>query len=341
MSSTSADVAAKINPNGKAATYIVEYGPTTSYGLQTTAAAIGAGLNAVSVHPTLGNLKSGTVYQYRIVAINADGTTTSADGTFETTGNRVVTSGPLPTVSEAAAVELIALQRVQLNGAVNPRAPSSLLDLRGRLTDRLRPADTGRRAYSGFGPHAINPKLSGLESDATYHYRLVAYSANGLYVGPDHTFTTRPSTRVNARGIIVDASTYTVAGSLAIRIHGRLRLPSATCNFGGLQRRRRADRLTRRRDDRAAARAAALELHLRGRAPRSSLRPPTRQLTTHGGRVLLGERRANADAIASNGVGEKLTQRFATSKGSQTTRLRSWSRNRVVPDTLSDDHRRV
>jgi len=73
-----------------------------------------------------------------------------------------------------------------------------------------------------------------LQSGSTYHYRLVAYSNNGLYVGPDHTFTTkhvarsRPVVRIYAgahRGSHVDT----------IAIHGRLQLPAsvpskAACN---------------------------------------------------------------------------------------------------------------
>lgn len=233
VNSSSADLTGTVDPNGKAATYVVEYGPTPSYGLQTATAAVGAGASAVAVHSALGELKSGTVYHYRFVAINADGTTASADGTFETTGNRVVVAGPLPTVSGAAAVRLTA-HSVQLNGAVNPQGPTTTWYFEVGLTAayglQTRVAD-----ISGLGARAINAQLSGLESDATYHYRLVAYSANGLYVGPDHTFTTRPGTRLNTRGIIVDGSTLTRPGLLAIRIHGRLRLAShvsaaAACN---------------------------------------------------------------------------------------------------------------
>jgi hypothetical protein len=49
----SAVVNAKINPNGKATTYLVQYGPTASYGSQTNTTALGSATANTTVYATL------------------------------------------------------------------------------------------------------------------------------------------------------------------------------------------------------------------------------------------------------------------------------------------------
>jgi phosphodiesterase/alkaline phosphatase D-like protein len=124
VTSSSAVVNGTLGPNGKTTTYVVQYGPTTSYGLQTAATAAGSGTTNVAVHATLSGLRAGTTYHYRLLATNADATTPSADATLETTGTRAAPSGPLPAVSEATAVGISA-HAVQLNGAINPQGPTT------------------------------------------------------------------------------------------------------------------------------------------------------------------------------------------------------------------------
>ena len=80
---------------------------------------------------------------------------------------------------------------MQLNGAVNPEGPTTTWYFQYGLT-AFSGTQTSPATLSGLGARAVNAQLSGLQSNSTYHFRLVAYSANGLYVGPDRTFTTNP-----------------------------------------------------------------------------------------------------------------------------------------------------
>ncbi|HEX4436243.1 MAG TPA: hypothetical protein VH061_05550 [Solirubrobacteraceae bacterium] len=80
-----ATVAGSVNPESSATSYYFQYGPTKAYGGQSAIASAGAGDKAVSVAADLGGLQPLTVYHYRLVAVNAAGTTMGADHTFQTT----------------------------------------------------------------------------------------------------------------------------------------------------------------------------------------------------------------------------------------------------------------
>ena len=186
----------------------------------------------MAVRATLSGLLAGTQYHYRVVATNADATTASPDATLQTTGTRVSPTGPLPAVSQAAAVGISA-HAVQLNGAINPQGPTTQWYFEFGLT-----ADYGLQSttqtMSGLGARPVNVHLNGLQSGSTYHYRLVAYSANGLYLGPDHTFNTKQTARQHA-ALVINAVAHRSHSVVSVTIHGRVQLPSgvpsnAACN---------------------------------------------------------------------------------------------------------------
>jgi hypothetical protein len=74
-----------INPNNQATSYYFEYGLTASYGLQTEAQTLAAGVTTVPVSLTLPGLAPGFTFHYRVVA-NHGSTSVSygADSSFET-----------------------------------------------------------------------------------------------------------------------------------------------------------------------------------------------------------------------------------------------------------------
>jgi hypothetical protein len=223
VNSSSANLSATVNPNGKATTFVVQYGPTTAYGAQTSTGSAGAGTRSTGVHATLTGLSAATVYHYRLVATNADGTSVSSGASFETTGEGTNPASPLPAVSQAAAVN-ISPHGAQLNGAVNPPGPTTTwyfeLGLTGSYGLQTRP-----QTISGLGPRAVAAVVNGLQSGALYHFRLVAYSDNGLYVGPDYTFTTKAGVRLYPRGVVVTPQAYLTLHALIVRVSGQLRLP--------------------------------------------------------------------------------------------------------------------
>jgi hypothetical protein len=73
-----------VTPRGSATTYFFEYGTTTRYGASTAHKSAGSGRTAKSVSAALSGLTRHTTYHFRLVAVNASGTTFGVDKTFRT-----------------------------------------------------------------------------------------------------------------------------------------------------------------------------------------------------------------------------------------------------------------
>ena len=85
VTASTADLLAKINPNGAATTYRFEYGTTPSFGqtIPSVDKDIGSGFSPVEEVQHLENLQVGATYHFRIVAENEWGQVASDDQTFQ------------------------------------------------------------------------------------------------------------------------------------------------------------------------------------------------------------------------------------------------------------------
>lgn len=225
-----ASVSGTVNPNGKDTTYAFQFGPTTQYGLETVPASAGSGSTPTTVTGKLTGLQSGTTYHYRVIASNADGQTVGADATFVTTGTPAQPNGTLPVVSQANAVN-IGTHGAQLNGVLNPEGQQTKWWFEYGLDDNYG-TQTAPGTLTGLGARPINAQLSGLQSGTTYHFRLVAQSGAGLYIGPDHMFTTKTAGRVPAKGLTEAVRTSRGAG-ITVAVSGRVLLPSGVKKSAG------------------------------------------------------------------------------------------------------------
>jgi hypothetical protein len=224
VTANAATLTGSVNPNHKATTYTFQYGTTAGYGLQSAPVSVGSGQASKSVSTTLTGLASGTTYYYRLVAVSADGTGVSAGRTLVTTGTAVSPTGPAPVVSQAAAV-MITSSSVQLNGAINPEGDNTTWYFEYGLTSNYG-LETTPGTLLGLGIRPVNAPITGLQAGTTYYFRLVANSANGLYVGPDQTFTTKSATRPYARAFTLTTTHYRGRYGLHITVSGRLVRPS-------------------------------------------------------------------------------------------------------------------
>jgi uncharacterized delta-60 repeat protein len=84
VTATSARVTGTLNANGTAASWWLEYGPTTAYGSKTAAQGLPATTNDVDVAIVATGLAPGTAYHARLVIANGIGTTPGDDVTFTT-----------------------------------------------------------------------------------------------------------------------------------------------------------------------------------------------------------------------------------------------------------------
>ncbi|MFH0888660.1 MAG: glycine rich domain-containing protein, partial [Planctomycetota bacterium] len=113
VAGTTATLNGTVNPNGtNVTTCYFDYGTTTSYGISATVASLpGSGTSGVAVTANITSLSIGTLYNFRVVAINTGGTTNGSNLTFNTLSPPTCTTNAATSVAGTTAT---------LNGTVNP-----------------------------------------------------------------------------------------------------------------------------------------------------------------------------------------------------------------------------
>lgn len=96
ITTTTAVLNGTVNPNGGATTAQFQFGTAMNYGSFTVSLSPGNGTAEVGVAIPVSGLDPGTVYHYRLLATNSEGTSTGLDGTFTTSAAAptVTTGGP-------------------------------------------------------------------------------------------------------------------------------------------------------------------------------------------------------------------------------------------------------
>jgi phosphodiesterase/alkaline phosphatase D-like protein len=171
-----------VNANYLASTVTFEYGKTTSYGSTVTATqspVTGSANTSVSVSIT--GLNEGTLYHYRVKAINALGTSNGSDITFTTLGQ-------VPTVSALAATNITSVA-AQLNGTVNANYLSTVVTFEyGTSTSYGNIITATQSPVTGNVNTEISVNIINLTVGTTYHYRIKAENSLGSTYGSDMTF---------------------------------------------------------------------------------------------------------------------------------------------------------
>jgi phosphodiesterase/alkaline phosphatase D-like protein len=188
LTNTSAVLNGAVNPNRSGTTYQFQYGLTNAYGLSTTSHSAGSGTKAKSVTGTVTGLLPGTVYHYRVVAINRDGGTLGADRAFRTTGH------PLPGVSTGPSVG-VGTSVATVTGAVDPNGQSAQWVFQYGLTTTYTAQTLAQTLPALSSTLPVSGALSGLKPGTLFHYRLVAIRGANVVYGGDATFLTEPSPR--------------------------------------------------------------------------------------------------------------------------------------------------
>ena len=188
VTSTSATASGTVNPNGETTKYAFQYGTTTGYGHETALTSAGSGSTASTVSASITGLVSGTSYHYRIIALNSSGTTTGADSTFKTTGTPPPPPPTKPTATTGTASPSV--NSATVTATLNPSGLLTHYYFEFGTTSAYGLQTPPTSAGSGTTTVSVTRSLSGLQSDQTYHYRVVAVSSGGTTLGADATFTT-------------------------------------------------------------------------------------------------------------------------------------------------------
>lgn len=207
VGASSATVAGTVNPNGLATSWYLEYGTSLSYGSKTSAKSAGSGTLAVDVSVTLTGLSLGTTYHYRVVAVNAAGTTRGLDATF--------TTFEVPSASTGSASN-VTISSATLAGRVDPNGRPTGWHFEYGTSTSYGSSTPERSAGSGNSTVDVSVQLSGLAAGRTYHYRLVATSDAGVSRGADRSFSTSGAPAVTTGS--ADSITAT-----SVRLHGTVR----------------------------------------------------------------------------------------------------------------------
>lgn len=187
VTSSSATIRAKINPNGDACAYLFEYGYSTSYGNTVGGSTLSSGSSYVTVTFNLTGLDPGETYHFRVRAGNNSGLTYGADNSFTTLSEE----GP-PSATTLAATG-ITEDQATLRGTVDPNGCNTSWSFQWGTTTSYGDQTSGAWAYASNGVKSVAATIINLQPNTTYHYRLVTASTCGYDYGSDRTFTTAQS----------------------------------------------------------------------------------------------------------------------------------------------------
>jgi hypothetical protein len=209
ITGTTATLNGTVNANGTSSTVTYQYGLTAAYG--TTVPGVPSPVTGTVVTPTtaaITGLTTNTLYHFRIVAVNAGGTTYGDDMTF--------TTAALPTVITTAASGVTGTT-ANINGTINANNYSTTVTFDYGLTVAYGTTLPGIPSpVTGSVVTTVTAALSGLLPGTLYHYRVNGTNIAGTVNGGDLTFTTPAlaPTAVTTAATGVTTTTATLNGTI-------------------------------------------------------------------------------------------------------------------------------
>ncbi len=195
VTATTATLNGALNPGaaGEAGTYEFLYKPSvgecTEGSTAPTPAGIALGVEKEHVSVAVSGLLPGTQYTFCLLARNAaEETTLGQPLTF-------TTPAVAPVVASDFATEATA-DSATLGAEIDPGGAATTYHFEYGTTAAYGESTTESASVgSDDTEHGASAHIQGLAAETTYHYRVVATSAvaPGGVPGPDHTFTTQPS----------------------------------------------------------------------------------------------------------------------------------------------------
>jgi Ca2+-binding RTX toxin-like protein len=125
--------------------------------------------------------------------------------------------GPLPPTATTAAATEVKGQKATFNGSVDPESQATTYQFEYGTTTSYGTAIPVPAASAGSGttPAAVNQAVTGLTSNTTYHYRIVATNPTGQTYGEDQSFTTlKLATASTGSGSAIQYNGATLNGSV-------------------------------------------------------------------------------------------------------------------------------
>ncbi len=187
---TSANLRGQVNPRGAETRYWFEYGKDTNLGSITQIQTLASGTTSIAVASSVTGLDPATRYYFRINAQNRFGTVNGSILNFTTDGPSNTAE---PTVTTVAA-DSITQNRADLNGRVNPNGVQTTYwfeyskdSLLGNIIGTKTPDES---LPAGTASRNVDARITGLEPNTKYFYRVIARNQHGTVRGDEFSFTT-------------------------------------------------------------------------------------------------------------------------------------------------------
>ncbi|MFH0887905.1 MAG: hypothetical protein V1871_01705 [Planctomycetota bacterium] len=177
----SAKLNGSVNPNGPFAIVYFNYGKTMLYGINAGYQFI-FGRTPVNVSAAIAGLSLNTLYNFRVVGINANGITYGNNLTFTTHG--------IPPTCTTYAADNITYNSARLNGRVNPKGSITTAYFQWGTTASYGNTTASQSIDSGTSYVPVQGDISGLSGTTLYNFRVVAINSGGTTNGNNLTFTT-------------------------------------------------------------------------------------------------------------------------------------------------------
>ncbi len=182
----SATLNGSVNPGGsEVGDCHFDYGTDISYGLSAPCLpAPGSGSAPIAVHADLSGLIPGATYHFRLQATNA-----ACAGCTSLGGDRTLSTPPPPSILSPAVANLSESSAV-LGANINPNGFRTEYHFEWGTNSAYGNPQPPVFGDAGEGASEVPEsfKLTGLEANVTYHWRVVATNANGTTSTPDQTF---------------------------------------------------------------------------------------------------------------------------------------------------------
>ncbi len=233
--STSALIFVYYNDGGAAGRMRIEYGPTSSYGMQIDDRYLQLGEGETATKTSLGDLAPSTLYHYRVTITTPYGSATSAD---QTTMTEALTN-PLPSIANGTPV-VAGEHAATLPATIDPEGLASYYGIEIEANAPVTPDSPQLGApekLAASGSQNAILRVVDLEAGTTYHYRfrVEQEGLGGEVLGPEGSFTTPAQETAKAavkrkrfklrRKQISGARLTRRSRRLTVRVHG---LPSST-----------------------------------------------------------------------------------------------------------------
>lgn len=218
ITSNSGVLRGTVFPNDNVTTVWIEYGTSSLLGARIDLYSISPQNTSYDVTASLNGLQPNTYYYYRLMGQNSYGTSQGSIVSFST--NSGPSTGNAPIVQTFSAYNLTSNSGT-LSGTVNPNGYLTTYWFEYGTSPSLGNLTTSQTIGSGTGNVTVSATLTGLATNGTYYFRVIADNAYGRSQGSIASFATTGSGQASLPTVQTNAATniFQNTATMNARVH--------------------------------------------------------------------------------------------------------------------------